>query len=423
MDRRKRWISIILLAAVVCNMVLLPASAEELLPNAPVPAQTEGTIPQDTVPEETLPQETVPQETVPQETVPQETVPQETVPQETVPQEPVPEETVPEETIPQEMLPEETIPEETIPEETAPKAPYNPVPRFYQTDYPDTRYGAGTVATCGCSITCVAMVAGYLTGYVYFPDQLAKWFGGKADNNMARMEYAARMLELPFYRASNILETFQALEEGKIAIVLMNEKSVFTDSQHFIVLAGLTEDGKILVNDPYQPNYEDWRLSRGLTWGFDREDILCGYSGAWIFDREAVSDTVSFYCEPEPDYENPRYPGLSITALEWDLLARVVWVEARGESFEGQQAVAEVVLNRMMSPGFPDSMEEVIFGQGQFRSVPYLDTADPNQTQYDAIEAALYGPYVLDEEVFYFAREPVNDRIWGRIGGHIFCYG
>ena len=100
----------------------------------------------------------------------------------------------------------------------------------------------------------------------------------------------------------------------------------------------------------------------------------------------------------------------------------MVWVEARGESAEGQQAIAEIVFNRMMSPQFGDTLNDVIYSAGQFRSVPFLEDAEPYQAQYDAIDRALYGPNILPEDVFYFATTATNDNIWGKIGGHIFCY-
>ena len=87
-----------------------------------------------------------------------------------------------------------------------------------------------------------------------------------------------------------------------------------------------------------------------------------------------------------------------------------------------QQAVAEVALNRMVSADFPNTMHDVIYGEGQFRSVPYLEDAEPWQTQYDAIECALYGPYVLPMDVMFFAQEATNSNVWGKIGGHVFCY-
>ena len=149
--------------------------------------------------------------------------------------------------------------------------------------------------------------------------------------------------------------------------------------------------------------------------------MLCGYSGGWIYDKAAMPQEPFLYYEEEVLRES-RYPGLALTTEDLDLLAKVVWVEAQGESFEGQQAVAEVVLNRLVSPNFPNTVHDVIYAEGQFRSVPYLDDAEPYQAQYDAIERAIYGPYILPEDVFHFATFRTNNNVWGQIGGHIFCY-
>lgn len=296
------------------------------------------------------------------------------------------------------------------------------IPQYFQTDYPNDRYGYGTVATSGCGITCVAMVATYLTGHDYLPDELADYFGGYGENNIQKLEYASDMLQLPWERAENFHAALQALREGKVVIALMNQNSIFTDSQHFIVLKGLTEDGKIIVNDPYKPNYDYWLLKNGLANGFEEGDILCGYSGAWIYDKNAMPEEPFVYIEEKP-YVECRYPNLELTWEEQQLLAKVIWVEARGESAEGQQAIAEIVYNRMISLDFPNTLQSVIYAEGQFRSAQFLDEATPSQAQYEALENALSGPYVLPIDVVHFATYPVNDNVWGQIGGHIFCYG
>lgn len=296
------------------------------------------------------------------------------------------------------------------------------IPLYYQTDYPNTIYGSGTIESSGCSVTCLAMVASYLTEHEYMPDELARYFGGRAENNIARLEKGSETLQLAFSKSENWDYTYAGLKEGKIAIVLEGPDSIFTNSQHFIVLTGLTEDGRVLVHDPYEPNYSNWRLKHGFENGFLRSDILMGYSGAWLYDKAAMPEDPFIYFEPEPDRRNPRYPEIELDYEERQLLARVVWAEARGESEEGQQAVAEVVLNRMASDNFPDGIRDVIYGEGQFRSVSVLDKAQPYQAQYDAIERAVYGPYVLPEDVVYFATFQTNENVWGQIGGHIFCY-
>ena len=299
---------------------------------------------------------------------------------------------------------------------------YVSVPLYYQTDYPDAIYGSGTVETSGCSITSVAMVATYLTGYEYLPDELAYYFGGRASNDLARLEYASEALGLSYEKPENWHYPLAELQKGKIAIVLVSGNSAFTDSQHFLVLTGLTEDGKVLVNDSYAPNYNKWDLKKGFEEGFDESAIIAGYQGAWVYDKASMPEQIERYVEITPDMESSRYSGLSLSLAERQLLARVIWAEARGESLEGQQAVAEVVLNRLVSDNFPNNLRDVIYGENQFRSVDKLEDAELSQAQYQALEKALYGPYILPMDVVYFATYATNDKEWGTIGGHIFCY-
>lgn len=314
----------------------------------------------------------------------------------------------------------ETVPEETQAEE---KKVISTVPQYFQDDYPYTMYGSGTIMTSGCSIVSLAMVASYLTDHEYTPDELAHYFGGRAINNIARLEYGNKALQLACEKAENWHVVYKALQEGQVAIVLMNHNSIFTNSQHFIVLTGINENGKITVNDSNRDNYSFWQLKKGFEEGFEPEDILLGYDGAWIYDKSAMPEDPFIYYEEEPERGEPRYADIELSQDDIKLLAKVVWVEAQGECAEGQQAVAEVALNRIASDSFPDNLHDVIYGQGQFRSVPRLDKAEPFQAQYEAIERAIYGPYILPKEVVYFATKPTNSNIWGQIGGHIFCYG
>lgn len=122
--------------------------------------------------------------------------------------------------------------------------------------------------------------------------------------------------------------------------------------------------------------------------------------------------------EPAPS----RYDSIELSESDINLLARIIWLEARGESFEGQQAVAEVVLNRILSDYFPDTLHDVIYEKNQFTTAGNVHNADPDSTQYTAIEAALNGPNVLPVEVVFFSRAAQNDNVWGTIGNHVFCY-
>lgn len=298
---------------------------------------------------------------------------------------------------------------------------FESVPRYFQTDYPDNMYGSGTIANNGCGVACLAMVATYMTDHEYLPDELARYFGGVAENNIERLEKGAEAMQLAWEKMENFHKAMAALKEGKVVVALMESTSIFTDSQHFIVLTGFNEDGLIMVNDPYEPNYDKWNLKRAFREGFTEGDICSGFGGAWAFDKSAMPEEPFLYHEEELGGQ-PRYPDLNLTDEEMRLLASVIWVEARGESEEGQQAVAEVILNRLASESFPNTLKGVLYAEDQFLSVNFLGDAEPYQAQYEAIERAIYGPYILPEDVVHFATFRTNQNVWGQIGGHYFCY-
>jgi len=119
----------------------------------------------------------------------------------------------------------------------------------------------------------------------------------------------------------------------------------------------------------------------------------------------------------------------TINAAEADLMARLVYGEARGESFEGQVAVAAVVMNRVRSSKFPNTVAEVIYQPGAFTAVSdgqiYLR---PNAEAYDAVFSAVKGWDPTNGALYYFnPRTSTSAWIWNRpqavtIGQHIFAY-
>ena len=110
------------------------------------------------------------------------------------------------------------------------------------------------------------------------------------------------------------------------------------------------------------------------------------------------------------------------------LLAKIIYAEARGESFEGQVAVGAVVLNRVESPKFPDTIREVIYQPGQFSAV--LDRQidlTPGDEAYQAAQAALEGQDPSEGALFYYNPQTATDSwiktldVVKNIGNHNFC--
>lgn len=116
---------------------------------------------------------------------------------------------------------------------------------------------------------------------------------------------------------------------------------------------------------------------------------------------------------------------ITLTQDEIDLLAKIVWLESRGEPVEGQEAVVEVIFNRMTSGKFPTTVYEVL-SQGnpvQFCSWKNRDYAEPTEKEYQSIQNVLDGKTsILRNDTLYFSTEPLTPRIDRQIGGHSFCY-
>lgn len=329
--------------------------------------------------------------------------------------------TDPEETtIPQTL--ETTIPTTPSEETMPPKQTMEAVPQYYQNDYPEEPYGYDTVANSGSNMAALAMVASFLTDHSYYPDEIADDLAHFMGGDYQRLEYGSDLLQLAWERAENVHRALEAIQDGKIAIFLMNKNSIFTWKDHYVVVTGVNEDGSYTVMDTNRDYYSKDSLKQRFETGFSAGDLTQGYRCAWIYDKSAMPEEPFLYV-PEPPAEQSRYPGLELTQEEKDLLAKLICREAASEPFEGQQAVAEVVLNRLASGRFQSTVYNIVHAPGQFPSVPYLYKAKPDYTQYKAIEQALNGPYVLPEDVYFYATFRVNDNYWGQIGNHYFCYG
>ncbi|HHY73991.1 MAG TPA: LysM peptidoglycan-binding domain-containing protein [Bacillus bacterium] len=110
------------------------------------------------------------------------------------------------------------------------------------------------------------------------------------------------------------------------------------------------------------------------------------------------------------------------------LLAKLIEAEAGGESFNGQVAIGNVILNRVRDNRFPNTIKDVIMEAGQFTPVATgrINTVKPSQSAINAAKKALEGEKPVKNAVYFYnkanttnpfllAREVVSD-----IGNHRF---
>lgn len=128
-----------------------------------------------------------------------------------------------------------------------------------------------------------------------------------------------------------------------------------------------------------------------------------------------------------PKQTAANMPG-GFSSNDIKLLSQAVYSEARGEPYEGQVAIAAVILNRLNHPTFPNTIAGVIFEPLAFTAVAdgqfYMA---PNETAKKAVFDAINGWDPSESAVYYFNPDTATSPwIWGRpqikrIGKHIFC--
>ncbi len=120
--------------------------------------------------------------------------------------------------------------------------------------------------------------------------------------------------------------------------------------------------------------------------------------------------------------------SVSTNSNDLNLLARVIYGEARGEPYTGQVAIGAVVLNRVRNSSFPNTIAGVVYQSGAFDAVSDGQiNLTPNSTAKKAAQDALNGWDPTYGAIYYFSpKTATNKWIWSRpmtvtIGNHRFC--
>ena len=111
-----------------------------------------------------------------------------------------------------------------------------------------------------------------------------------------------------------------------------------------------------------------------------------------------------------------------------NLLARLIYGEARGEPYTGQVAVGAVVMNRVKNSSFPNTVSGVIYQSGAFDAVRDGQiNLTPDSTAKKAAQDAINGWDPSYGAIYYFNPSTATNKwIWSRpmtvtIGRHRFC--
>lgn len=180
-------------------------------------------------------------------------------------------------------------------------------------------------------------------------------------------------------------------------------------------LAGETTKNRLVASSEFDEGYVQEQIRQG--------NKFTHYGG------EGQSQQTEESAESEsPDQTTAVNVPQGFSQNDIQLMANAVYGEARGESYEGQVAVAAVIINRLSSPSFPNTISGVIFEPRAFTAVADGQIwLTPNETARRAVLDAINGWDPSSNALYYFNPDTATSPwIWTRpqikkIGKHIFC--
>ena len=205
-------------------------------------------------------------------------------------------------------------------------------------------------------------------------------------------------------------------------------RTVYTEATEQVVITGTNLSITVKVGDPYitvneRIFYTGKKVLSLGGWIFVPLTSMCKALGAKVTIRSGYYD--AFITSGDPTGVAWASEFYNSNDLYW--LSRIISAEAKGEPFAGQIAVGNVVLNRMRSNQFPNTVKEVIFDTTygtQFS--PVASGTIYNTPTVSAVRAAkicLEG-YSLSNKIIYFYNPSIATSSWiGRMRPYIMTIG
>lgn len=203
------------------------------------------------------------------------------------------------------------------------------------------------------------------------------------------------------------MNCIKMLFAGFLALLPLYSKSLFCSKDNYINIFTPQHSIKSVISTSY--SYSS-KISENNNENFDPiNDDNFNYNNALLVESS------NFF---------------TITKTDIDLMAEIVFAESRGEPFDGKVAVASVILNRLYSSDFPDSISAIVYEKNAFSCINQNSDAlnYTDSEAYDAVYSALNGNDPTDGALYFYNPKTASSK-WMKntqknscikIGNHVF---
>ncbi len=202
-------------------------------------------------------------------------------------------------------------------------------------------------------------------------------------------------------------ELLDIIKDEKLSETLQSRPGVVYSEEWLAEQRTAYEDmiRRITLNDELEAKYQNRDEVLGEQYGERFEELLPVWN-ALIAERER-EETLRISAEQKGlVYVKNEAFCMELSAKDYECLLRIVQAEAAEEPLEGKILVANVVLNRVLSGRFPNTVTGVVFQEGQFSPIRdgAYNRAKPSAETKEAVARALAGEDYSQGALYFFAR-------------------
>lgn len=237
-------------------------------------------------------------------------------------------------------------------------------------------------------------------------------FLNKADYIEMINQYDRQMLDQYAKTEKLISEKEKELQEEKETLLVLEQEANANSS--------VVQDTVKQAGENMKKYMDEIAEKEAQALAYEKE--IAEAEGDLIALREKYKEELALSAQ-SAQMENRDISDIVFASGDEDIMAAIIECEAGGESYTGKVAVGAVVMNRVRSPLFPNTVLEVIMAPKQFSPVgsgrfAIVLARGANESCYQAARDAMAGASPVGNCLFF--RTPIPGLEGQRIGGHIF---